>query len=100
MDRTVKVILQVILVIFAATLLCLVVPVMTLLEMFLVLIGGLVIAIGGLIIAREVNKLIDLEHQHEMRRELRKLKLTKCRQQTTASSSRRGLQRGRNTYYH
>ena len=68
------ILLEVILVVFAAVLLCLLVPALDLLELFLVLAGALTLAAG-------VSKLNDLIHYHKFQQLLRELELERQRRQ-------------------
>lgn len=66
--------LEVVLVVSAAMLLCLLVPALDLLELFLVLAGGLVLAAG-------VSKVNDVIHDHKIQQALREVALEKQRRQ-------------------
>ena len=62
------ILLEVVLVVSAAVLLCLLIPALVLLELFLVLAGALILAAG-------VSKLNDLIHYHKVQQRLRELEL-------------------------
>ena len=62
------------LVVFADTLLCLLVPTLVLLELILVFLGGLILAAG-------VSTLNNLIHYHEVQQALREVELEKQRRQ-------------------
>jgi len=69
-----KRLLEIVLVVSAATLLCLFVPALDLLELFLVLAGGLVLAAG-------VSTLNNLIHNHKVQQMLREIELERQRRQ-------------------
>jgi hypothetical protein len=69
-----KALLEVVLLVSAAMLLCLFVPAMVLLELFLVLAGGLVLAAG-------VSALNNLIHNHKVQQMLREIELERHRRQ-------------------
>lgn len=84
------ILLEVVLAVSAATLLCLLIPALVLLELFLVLTGSLILAAG-------VSKLNDLIHYHKVQQRLRELELERQRRQLPPGhhqdSSHHSLQR-------
>ena len=98
MNHSVKITLQVLLVVFVVAVLCFALPTLALLEIFCVSVGMLIVAAGWLIVIREVNKLVDLKHRNSVQQKLRELELEKReREQQSLLVSRRTRVRGR--YY-
>jgi hypothetical protein len=74
MRDSIKIAMEILLVVSAAVLLCLLIPALALLELFLVLSGGLILAVG----TSTVN---DLLHYHKVERVLREIELERKRRQ-------------------
>jgi hypothetical protein len=103
MNRSRKLILQIIVMIaavafwfFIAFMLSQLVAYTKLVEMFLVTLGGLLLACLGVFLTREMSNLSDLRHSQRTQRRLRELKLWERKQEQSLLTSRcRRLSRGR-----
>ncbi len=79
MNALTKITLQVLLVVAATVLLCLLIPAFSLIEFFLVLLGTLFIVGCSLLITREVMALTDLWHHYKLLYQHREAKLQKLK---------------------